>query len=94
LNSTCVLDARHLLLQGKGSIAEQSIMRRFHVVTSKVKKIVGWTVGRQKALCLVEEPRITGTSLSIPNVVDELLTEFETPLPHRFIGDDNAACSK
>ena len=42
----------------------------------------------------IKEPRITGTSLSMANLVGKLLTELETLLPHSFISDDNAPCSK
>ena len=40
-----VLGTRHLSPQGERPVPKQSIMLRFHVVTSKAKQIVDRTVG-------------------------------------------------
>jgi hypothetical protein len=55
-------------------------------------EIMAFTIDGDKHFS--EEPRITGTPFSMPNLVGELLTEFKAPLPYCFIGDDNAACRK
>jgi hypothetical protein len=38
--------------------------------------------------------RVTGAKPAASNFLGVLLTEFETPLPHRFKDDDNAAGSE
>jgi hypothetical protein len=43
---------------------------------------------------LIHVPRVTGVRPAASNSLGVLLTEFETPLAHRFIGDDNASCSQ
>jgi hypothetical protein len=50
--SDYVLDARQLSPQGKGSVPKQSIMRRFHEVTTKATKIVDGAMGGKKTLRL------------------------------------------
>jgi hypothetical protein len=43
---------------------------------------------------LIEEPRITEFSLSMPNIICVSLTEFQTPLANGLIGDNDTRAAR
>ena len=47
-----VLDARHLLPQGKRPVPKQSIVSGFHPMTSKAKQIIDGAMGGKETLRL------------------------------------------
>jgi hypothetical protein len=62
------------------------------ILINSAPKIMALATNRHRYL--IEKPRVTGARLSASNFHSILVTELETPLPHSFIGDDNAACSQ
>ena len=62
------------------------------ILINRSPKIMALTVDRQKDF--VHKPRITEIPSSMPNLIGVLLTELQTPLPYRLIGDHDTPSGK
>jgi hypothetical protein len=62
------------------------------ILIDSALKIMAPATDRDKNL--IHVPCVTRARPAALNFLGALVTELEAPLPHRFIGDNNAACSQ